>query len=212
MNYFSSTGLKKSFLCFGFLFFSSVLFAQTDSISAVEEIQKFRQVLDADYKNPKESPLGVTKAAHFEGHHFHQINLNYRVIAKAEKISKPSSFFMQTTTDRKPEYRKLYKLSFVLRDTLCELYAYQSVDLSKQEEYKDYLFLPFTDKSNGFTSYGGGRYIDLRIPDGDSLIIDFNQSYNPYCAYSGRFSCPVPPKENALPVTIEAGILAPEPH
>jgi uncharacterized protein (DUF1684 family) len=129
-----------------------------------------------------------------------------------EKLKKPEKFLMQTTTDRKPEYKKLFKLTFTLRDTVCILYAYQNVELSKREGYENYIFLPFTDPTNGFDSYGGGRYIDLRIPDTDSMVIDFNQCYNPYCAYSGKYSCPVPPKENRLPISIYAGIKAPEGH
>ena len=97
-------------------------------------------------------------------------------------------------------------------DSTYVLYAYQNVVYSQKEEYKDHLFLPFTDKTNGFESYGGGRYIDLRIPATDSLLLDFNQSYNPYCAYTTGYNCPIPPKENALPIKIEVGILAPERH
>lgn len=186
--------------------------AQMDSIAARQEIEKFRFTLNEDYRNPKESPLGPEGASHFTGHQFFATDLNYRVIAKVEKLKKPEKFLMQTTTDRKPEYKKLFKLTFTLRDTVCILYAYQNVELSKREGYENYLFLPFTDPTNGFDSYGGGRYIDLRIPDTDSMVIDFNQCYNPYCAYSGKYSCPVPRKENRLPISIYAGIKAPEGH
>jgi uncharacterized protein (DUF1684 family) len=186
--------------------------AQMDSIAARQEIENFRFTLNEDYRNPKESPLGVEGVSHFNGHQFFATDLSYRVIAKVEKLKKPEKFLMQTTTDRKPEYKKLFKLTFTLRDTVCILYAYQNVELSKREGYENYLFLPFTDPTNGFDSYGGGRYIDLRIPDTDSMVIDFNQCYNPYCAYSGKYSCPVPPKENRLPISIYAGIKAPEGH
>jgi uncharacterized protein (DUF1684 family) len=186
--------------------------AQMDSIAARQEIENFRFTLNEDYRNPKESPLGVEGVSHFNGHQFFATDLSYRVIAKVEKLKKPEKFLMQTTTDRKPEYKKLFKLTFTLRDTVCILYAYQNVELSKREGYENYLFLPFTDPTNGFDSYGGGRYIDLRIPDTDSMVIDFNQCYNPFCAYSGKYSCPVPPKENRLPISIYAGIKAPEGH
>ena len=73
-------------------------------------------------------------------------------------------------------------------------------------EYEDYLFLPFTDKTNGDSSYGGGRYLDLKLPEGDSIIIDFNQAYNPYCAYNDKYSCPVPPKSNNLDIEVLAGV------
>jgi len=69
------------------------------------------------------------------------------------------------------------------------------------------LFLPFTDLTNGTVSYGGGRYIDLKIPEEeDAIVIDFNTAYNPYCAYSPRYSCPIPPEENHLEIEIPVGV------
>ena len=74
--------------------------------------------------------------------------------------------------------------------------------------YEDYLFLPFRDETNGKETYGGGKYIDLRIPDGNEIVIDFNQSYQPYCAYNAYdYSCPIVPEENFLPLRIEAGVM-----
>jgi uncharacterized protein (DUF1684 family) len=87
------------------------------------------------------------------------------------------------------------------------LYIYQSEALMQQEKYKDYLFVPFGDATSGFTSYGGGRYMDFRLQDikNNQLIIDFNKAYNPYCAYTTGYNCPIPPKENLLTVAIPAG-------
>jgi hypothetical protein len=78
--------------------------------------------------------------------------------------------------------------------------------LTKKEGYEDFLFLPFNDYTNGNETYGGGRYLDLRIPDGSTIILDFNKAYNPYCAYTDRYSCPVPPKENSITTYIYAGV------
>ena len=76
----------------------------------------------------------------------------------------------------------------------------------QEEGYEDYLFLPFTDKTNGEETYAGGRYIDLSIPEGDSITIDFNKAYNPYCAYNKKFSCPLVPSVNALDTKVLAGV------
>ena len=77
----------------------------------------------------------------------------------------------------------------------------------KTPGYEDYLFLPFRDETNGTDTYGGGKYLDLRIPKGKEIVIDFNQSYQPYCAYNAYdYSCPIVPEENFLPVKIEAGV------
>ena len=71
---------------------------------------------------------------------------------------------------------------------------------------QDYLFLPFLDDTNGEESYGGGRYIDLRIPETDTITIDFNRAYNPLCVYNEKFSCPIVPRVNYLPIQIKAGV------
>lgn len=55
-------------------------------------------------------------------------------------------------------------------------------------------------------TYGGGRYIDLNIPAGKTIIIDFNKAYSPSCAYNYNYSCPIPPKENDLDIAITAGV------
>ena len=85
--------------------------------------------------------------------------------------------------------------------------VYQSHRLRDMDEYKEHLFFPFNDLTNGDTSYGGGRYIDLTIPKGNTIVLDFNKSYNPYCAYTSGYSCPIPPIENYIDSEIKAGIM-----
>ena len=68
------------------------------------------------------------------------------------------------------------------------------------------MFIPFTDLTNGETSYEGGRYIDFKKPTQNNVVLDFNKSYNPYCAYSARYSCPIPPIANHLLVEVNAGV------
>ena len=113
---------------------------------------------------------------------------------------------MKTTSDRAAEYRKYGELKFQLQGKKFKLNLYQNIKLSQRKGYEDYLFLPFTDASNGEGSYGGGRYIDFRIPKGKEVVIDFNKAYNPYCAYNGKYSCPIPPVENDISVAIKAGV------
>ena len=113
---------------------------------------------------------------------------------------------MKTSTDRLPEYVKYGEASFEIEDEKIILNIYQNIKYSKIEEYKDDLFLPFTDYTSGDGSYCGGRYIDLKIPDNEFIILDFNKSYNPYCAYNKKYSCPIPPIENDIVLRIEAGI------
>jgi len=190
------------------LFFAPVfLFAQTDSVKAVQEITAFRQKLNEEYRNPKESPLAPEALQSFTGHEFFPADLRYRVQARFKRTANEPVFKITTSTDRRPEYVKYGEAQFELNGKTYTLSLYQSLALTQKEEYKDYLFLPFTDLTNGKDSYGGGRYLDLRIPAGNFILIDFKQAYTPFCAYSHKYSCPVPPKENHLPVEVKAGIM-----
>jgi hypothetical protein len=74
-------------------------------------------------------------------------------------------------------------------------------------EYKNYLFIPFTDVTNGTDTYEGGRYIDISTSDirDNKLTLDFNKAYNPYCCYTNGYNCPIPPKENELTIAVNAG-------
>ena len=75
------------------------------------------------------------------------------------------------------------------------------------EKYRNYLFVPFTDATTGDESYGSGRYLEFYIADiqNNTLQLDFNKAYNPYCAYAAGYKCPIPPRENNLPLAIKAG-------
>ena len=113
---------------------------------------------------------------------------------------------MKTSTSRRPVYEKYGDAVFEIDGKTYTLSIYQNHELLNIVGYRDYLFLPYTDLTNGEETYGGGRYIGLRIPKGDTIVIDFNKSYHPLCAYNHDYSCPIPPKENHLEVRIEAGV------
>jgi uncharacterized protein (DUF1684 family) len=74
------------------------------------------------------------------------------------------------------------------------------------------LFVPFADETSGRETYGAGRYLDLDRTSTGIYVIDFNTAYNPYCAYNPTYDCPVPPKENRLPLPIRAGEKMPQGH
>ena len=114
---------------------------------------------------------------------------------------------MPTTTGRESTEVVYGIAKFTLNGKDHELEIYQSPELITQAEYEDYLFLPFTDNTNGEETYGGGRYLDLRIPKGNKIILNFNKAYNPYCAYNTNYSCPITPRENYLDIEIKAGVM-----
>lgn len=180
--------------------------AQSDSVVAVQEIVKFQKELNEEYKSRKESPLEPAALRKFRHHDFFPIDLKYRVVAKLTVTEKEPFFKMKTSTLDEREHRKYGQLEFTIAGEPFTLNVYQSGALMKTAEYKNYLFLPFTDLTNDKQTYAGGRYMDLIIPEGNEVILDFNKAYNPYCAYSRRFSCPIVPSENHLKIEILAGI------
>lgn len=120
-------------------------------------------------------------------------------------------FEMPTSTERLPIYRRYGYVEFSIDTTTYTLTVYQNKD-HRKGNYKGYLFIPFRDGTSGVTTYGGGRYLDAEIPETNEITLDFNLAYNPYCAYSHRYSCPIPPVENTLQVKIEAGEKTPLGH
>jgi len=173
-------------------------------------IRSHQDELNEKYKNAEESPLKTEDLQKFKGHDFFEIDSTYRVVAQYEKLELPIIILMKTSTSRLPEYIVYAKATFELKGKSHELVLYKSKSPPSDPEYLDYLFLPFTDLTNGEETYDVGRYIDIKIPDGDTVVIDFNKSYNPYCAYNKGYSCPIPPEENHLNVKIKAGILKPD--
>jgi uncharacterized protein (DUF1684 family) len=177
-------------------------------VNPVQEALDFQEELNAQFADSEESPLTEEDWLTFESLEFFPIDTTYRVRARLEFHEDGKPFAMQTTTDRLPIYKPYATARFQLKGKECSLEIYQNQELIRDPEHSDYLFLPYTDKTNGNSSYGGGRYIDLSIPEGDEIIIDFNQSYNPYCAYNSEYSCPIPPRVNDLDLEILAGVKA----
>ena len=172
----------------------------------VSAVAKFQTELNEEYADAKKSPLTAENLAVFKTLDFYPIDEKFFVVAKFIRTQKEKPFEMKTSTDRKPLYVKYGELSFTIDGRYFKLNVYKNIELSKKKEYKDYLFLPFSDLTSGKESYIGGKYIDLRIPKGDTIVIDFNSSYNPYCAYNHKYSCPKVPLEKDLDIEIKAGV------
>ena len=168
--------------------------------------EKFQQTINAEFADAKTSPLEEKDLKTFKTLAFYPISNKYFVNAKLVKAKNEKAFEMKTSTARKPKYIKYGTIFFIIDGEALKLNVYQDVALSKSDKYKDHLFLPFSDLTCGKESYIGGRYIDLEIPKGNMIAIDFNQAYNPYCAYNHKYSCPIVPLENDLKVAIKAGV------
>ena len=150
----------------------------------------------------------VVKGDNKKGLQFYPVNKGYRVTATFTPSDKNEWLTFKTSGTKTKVFRLYGTLSFVLNNQPCRLNIYQSQELIPNPEYKNYLFLPFTDITTGKETYASGRYIDLSSTDikNRSVMLDFNKAYNPYCAYvSGQYNCPIPPKENSLPISVKAG-------
>lgn len=178
-----------------------------DNEKIIAEIETVQQQLNAHYTNPETTVLKPEDFEKFEGLEFYPIALEYRVEATFVRTPDEEPFYMPTTTERLPLYVKYGELFFTWEGKQHQLDIFENLE-PKKEEYKDYLFLPITDLTSGDGSYGGGRYLDVKkseVAQG-KVVLDFNKLYNPYCAYNEKYSCPIPPAQNDLPIRIEAGV------
>ena len=202
----------KNAILFFFLITACSISAQDAYTKGIMEYQ-YEQNLK--FHDKEVSPLSAKDLKSFSALHFYKIDEKFKITAKLVKEKEPIIFEMQTTTSRKPLYIKYGTLTFTIEGKEQTLPIYQNKDFDRAPQYKDYLFLPFTDKTSGIESYGGGRYLDVLTTDENAdgtITIDFNKSYNPYCAYSSRYSCPLTPKENTVSIALKAGIKVYEKH
>ena len=189
--------MKKIFATISLVFFFAILFAQQhkyeDSLLAFQK----------DYTANHEIVKGKQKTFF----RFFPVNKNYSITADFEKINDSAITSMKTSGSIKKDFVRYGYVYFKINKQQCKLTIYQSLALKGKQEFENYLFLPFTDLSSGAESYGGGRYLDFKEADiiSDKLQMDFNKAYNPYFAYTTGYNCPVPPRENDLPVAIKAG-------
>lgn len=198
--------MNKLFLLSLILAFSG-LGAQINYDSLKTIALDYQKNLNAEYADSIQTPLSKEDVKSFKGLAFFSYNKKFCVSAILKLTPGENTFQMQTTTERKPYYVKYGELHFKIDGKKYKLNVYQSMDLLNKPEYRDYLFVPFKDLTTGEETYGAGRYIDLRKPKkGKNIIVDFNCSYHPYCAYNHEYSCPVAPPENFLNIKVEAGV------
>jgi uncharacterized protein (DUF1684 family) len=179
------------------LLLSFASFAQRSKY--IDSIKKFQQNYVATHE--------VVKEADRKYFRFFPVNEKYKIVAVFKKVNDTKGFIMKTSGTKTPQYFKYGILTFTIDRKELQLTVYQSEQLMKDDKYRNYLFVPYTDLTSGNKSYGGGKYLDFLLEDiqNNTLLIDFNKAYNPYCAYATGYNCPVPPRENDLPVAIKAG-------
>ena len=173
---------------------------------ANNNLSEYQKNVNDFFKDASVSPLKSKDLKNFKGLDFFESDSTYIVSARIQKTPESLPFKMKTTSNIPADFRIYGKVIFNLNNQDMELFVYENLEYLDVEVYENYLFLPFLDQTNGFETYGGGRYIDIYFEENDSVIIDFNKAYNPQCVYDENYSCPIVPRENNLKIRIEAGV------
>ncbi len=160
------------------------------------KLNDFRESKDQFFRNDHHSPLTHEQQHHFEGLNYFPENPELRKTVTVDEFPEKEEVTIQTSTGDVQTYLRYGKFDFTVDDQKAALTIYSS-----GEDY----FLPFADGLAGKETYGAGRYLDPIPLENNKFLIDFNYSYNPYCAYNERWSCPLTPGENRIQVPIRAG-------
>ncbi|HIF48666.1 MAG TPA: DUF1684 domain-containing protein [Cytophagales bacterium] len=128
-------------------------------------------------------------------------NIDFKVIAKINRLTNNDTIKFVTSKGTSKAYLKFALLEFKLKEKIHKLPIYKSFKQSNKNE----ILLCFNDKTNGISTYEGGRYIDISFKNAQRIEIDFNKAYNPFCVYNAKYICPIPPKENFIDEEIIAG-------
>ena len=166
-------------------------------------LRENRAEKDRFFAEHPQSPIPPDERDDFDGLAYFDPDPDYRVTATARVHDDPEPVEMELTAGAPVRYLRVVTFEFELNDRELTLAAY------RQDESEDVLFVPFRDKTTGQQSYRNGRYMELEpdreVTEGDRVTLDFNLAYNPFCAYSETFACPLPPEENWLETVIPAG-------
>lgn len=169
----------------------------------MDKIERQRRQKDQYFAENPRSPLPPEERKDFDGLAYYPVDSEYRFEVVLSEYDEPQPVTVGTSTDGEQEYLAWGEFTIEIEGQSVTIIAYRS---SAEE---DRLWVPFRDTTSGEETYGAGRYLDLEPDnhqiDDDQWILDFNEAYNPTCAYSDRYECPLPPTDNWLTVPIKAG-------
>lgn len=167
-----------------------------------KRIEREREEKDRYFKQGPQSPIPFEERASFKGLEYYPPHEKLRFELALNEHKEKSTITVQDTTGGIQEYLKWGVFRFEIDKKEHTLQAYKS------NEEEERLWVPFRDDTSGEETYGAGRYMDLE-PSRDKIsgrcVLDFNKAYNPFCAYSERYVCPLIPPENWLEIPIRAG-------
>ena len=176
----------------------------SNSSDHVAEVLAHREKTEMGLTIGDRAPLTDSKLKYLR---YFDIDDKYKIIAKVKLSKGEEPFELPTYSGITKTFIKYATLTFELQNQRKQLSVYRNLEVIRMPQYKNALFLPFKDETSGDITYGGGRYINLSTLDIDEGLVelDFNKCYNPWCAYSDGYNCPIPPIENNLDIVILAG-------
>ena len=155
---------------------------------------------DEFFRDGHDSPLGHERGGTFRGLSYFEPDPTVRFEVMLRRHLGTDSVIMETSKGTRQLFNKVGYFDLVISGQTVRLQAYQSAEREDPS-----IFVPFRDATSGNETYGAARYLDLEVEHNDEYVVDFNYAYNPYCAYSEEYVCPLPPRENWLTVPIRAG-------
>ncbi|WP_276372508.1 DUF1684 domain-containing protein [Chryseolinea sp. H1M3-3] len=174
----------------------------SDESAYTAEINKEREEKDRFMRTSTESPFAADPDA-FKGLSYYPPNLRYKIIADLSPVQNKKLVTLTTNTGEEQQYSEYAYAEFDLDGYHHKLLILEVIAMGPQ---RGKLFFAFGDETSAVETYGAGRYLDVaKVPGSNTITLDFNKAYNPYCAYSDKFSCPLPPAENLLHIAIKAG-------
>lgn len=174
----------------------------TDETAYRAELKKEREEKDMYMRSADDSPFADSTAA-YKGLNYFEPDMRFRIKAALTEIKDRKPVVLQTSDGKQQSYVEYAYAEFDFGGFHNKLLILESMDVGP---LKGRLFLAFGDETSAGETYGAGRYLDVaKVPGATEILLDFNKAYNPYCAYSEKFSCPLPPRENLLEIAVRAG-------
>jgi len=183
----------------GVIVVSSLTSGEADE-AYIARIEQQREEKDRDMRNAEDSPF-APDSVQYNGLNYFPIDRSYKIKAKLEVIADKKIVTLPTSDGKQKQYLEFAYAVFDLHEQENKLLILETVG----GEFDGILFLAFGDDTSADETYGAGRYLELEQEGENTITIDFNLAYNPYCAYTDGFSCPFPPSGNLLKIPIRVG-------
>ena len=187
-----------------FIFLSIILSISYYLYNSGIEYEEYAEKLN-DFRDQREKKLYSSSSSPLKNSNYeikyYDANINFKVIARVESNEIQDTLTLATSTGNSERFIDFAKLNFKLGRRNFSLPVFRYLEGKE----KGNLFFCFLDKTNKLSTYAGGRYIDIDFKNAKRIELDFNKSYNPFCVYDNKFSCPIPSKRNYIDIKIEAG-------